>query len=87
MLRRVARPISAAVACHAAAAVRAAGTAFSQSVRHMSDDTHDDFKPKVKVNVDDKDEVQKTIEKVRLRAEYDVLRASRLDRHQRPHSL
>ncbi len=67
MLRLAARPLSAAVACHATAAVRFAGGTFSQMVRHMSDETHDDFKPKVKVNVDDKDEVQKTIEKVCLR--------------------
>lgn len=65
MLRRVARPFSAAVACQAAAAVRVASGVFAQSIRHMSEETHDDFKPKVKVDVNDKDEVQKTIEKVR----------------------
>ena len=64
MLRRIARPISAAVACHAAAAVRVAGGAFAQTVRHMSEETHDDFKPKVKVDVNDESEVQTTIEKV-----------------------
>jgi hypothetical protein len=67
MLRRVSRPISAAVACHAAASVGAATSQFAQVVRHMSDETHDDFKPKVKVDTSDKSEAHNTIQKVGIR--------------------
>lgn len=60
--RRVARAVAAAAALPA---TRATAEAVAVPARWMSEDTHDDFKPKVKVELGDDEAVQGTIKKVR----------------------